>query len=217
MRFGVLGTGVVGRAIGMKLVAIGHQVSMGSRTADNATATEWADAAGPTASHGTFADCAAFGELLVNATAGAASLDILASIGEATLGGKVLLDIANPLDFSRGMPPTLSVCNTDSLAEQIQRAFPTAHVVKSLNTMNAEVMVDPAIAPGDHVVFVSGDDDAAKEQVVAVLESFGWPPARILDLGGIVSARGVEMFLPLWLNLYMARQDSGHFNIAIAR
>ncbi len=162
MKLGVLGTGIVGTTIGTKLVQLGHEVMMGSRTQNNAKAATWVQASGPRASQGTFADAARFGETLFNCTNGAASVDALNLAGAANLSGKVLLDIANPLDFSKGMPPTLSVCNTDSLGEQIQRAFPNVKVVKTLNTMSCKIMVNPSLLPGEHDVFVSGNDRAAK-------------------------------------------------------
>jgi predicted dinucleotide-binding enzyme len=216
MKVAVMGTGSAGRALATKLASLGHEVMMGSRTRDNEAAAEWAAGAGDAASHGTFADAAAFGELIVNCTAGGASLDALRSAGAANLAGKTLIDVANPLDFSRGRPPTLLFCNTESLGERIQEAFPEARVVKSLNTMNAAVMVDPGVLEGDHDVFVCGNDDAAKQQVVELLESFGWPSENILDLGDITAARGTEMFLPLWLRLWGAL-GSGQFNIRAVR
>jgi len=216
MKVGVLGTGMVGRAIATKLVAVGHETMMGSRTPDNEAASAWVAETGATASHGTFADAAAFGALVVNCTAGSASIDALALAGAEALTGKVVLDLANPLDHSAGFPPTLFVSNTDSLGERIQRAFPDAKVVKSLNTMNCDVMVAPTLVPGDHVVFVSGDDAGAKAEVTSLLESFGWPPDRVVDLGGIETARGPEQYLPLWLRLYGAL-GTGTFNIAISR
>jgi predicted dinucleotide-binding enzyme len=146
-RFGVLGTGTVGQTLASKLASLGHEVMMGSRQAGNEKAVAWAKEAGRLASEGTFADAAGFGEDVVNATAGSASLAALAAAGAETLAGKVLVDVANPLDFSAGMPPTLTVCNTDSLAEQIQRAFPETSVVKALNTVNAGVMVEPESCP----------------------------------------------------------------------
>src|SRR6185503_8840199 len=161
-------------------------------------------AAGQLASEGTFADAAAFGETVVNATAGGASLDALAAAGVENLAGKVLIDISNPLDFSRGMPPNLVVCNTDSLGEQIQRAFPETSVVKALNTVNADIMVDPSIVPGSHTIFLCGDDAGAKAMVADLLQSFGWPADDVMDLGELVAARGMEMYLPLWLRLYGA-------------
>jgi 8-hydroxy-5-deazaflavin:NADPH oxidoreductase len=214
MRIGVLGTGMVGRTLATKLVSVGHEVMMGSRQSGNETAVAWAAEAGQLAAEGDFAQAAAFGELIVNATAGSASLDALASAEAENLAGKVLLDVANPLDLSGGMPPSLTVCNTDSLAEQIQRAFPEARVVKSLNTVNADVMVEPAIVPGSHNMFVAGDDDEAKASVTAILTEFGWPEDDVMDLGGIDAARGMEMFLALWLRLYAAR-GSGHLNVKV--
>ena len=214
MKIGVLGTGHVGKAIGTKLVELGHEVTMGSRTADNEEASQWGLTTGGT--HGTFADAAAAGDLIVNATSGVASMTVLEAAGAANLAGKVLIDIANPLDFSAGFPPTMSVCNDDSLAEQIQRAFPGARVVKALNTMNAGVMVDPGALPGSHTVFICGDDASAKETVRDLLASFGWPLDEILDLGGIAAARGCEMVLPLWLSVMQA-VGSPQFNFKIVR
>jgi predicted dinucleotide-binding enzyme len=162
----------------------------------------------------TFSEAATHGELLVNATTGAASLDALKLAGERNLAGKILIDIANPLDFSKGMPPTLAVCNTDSLGEKIQRAFPKAKVVKTLNTMTNMVMVDPKlVANGDHDVLVSGNDFEAKAKVTEVLQSFGW--RNIIDLGDITTARGAEMLLPIWVRLMGALQTP-MFNFKIA-
>lgn len=214
MRFGVLGTGVVGQTLGGKLVSLGHEVTMGSRQAGNERAVAWAVEAGERAGEGSFADAAAFGEMVVNATAGAASLDALAAVGAEDLYGKVLIDVANPLDFSAGMPPTLTVCNTDSLAERIQRAFPEARVVKALNTVNAAVMVEPSLVPGSHTLFVAGDDVDAKRQVAELLASFGWPAEDVMDLGEISAARGTEMYLPLWLRLFGAT-GTGHLNVRV--
>ena len=215
MRIAVLGTGVVGRTIGSKLVEIGHEVRMGSRRAGNDAAVAWAEEVGA-AGEGSFGDAAGFGEIVFNCTAGGSSLDALAAAGEANLAGKVLIDVANPLDFSAGMPPTLSICNDDSLGERIQATFPEARVVKALNTVNSAVMVEPARVGGDHVVFVCGEDAGAKGEVEELLGSFGWPAERIVDLGGIAAARGTEMYLPLWLTLY-GKLGSGYFNIALER
>jgi len=202
MRIGVLGTGTVGRALAGKLRELGHDVVVGSRVAG--------DDAQP------FADAAAHGELIVNATNGAYALDTLAQAGAENLRGKILVDVTNPLDFSRGRPPTLSVCNDDSLAEQIQRANPEVRVVKTLNTVNANVMVEPSLVPGEHNLFVSGDDADAKAEVVDLLESFGWQRDLILDLGDITTARGPEMYLPLWLRLFGA-VAAPNFNIHVVR
>jgi 8-hydroxy-5-deazaflavin:NADPH oxidoreductase len=201
MRFGVLGTGIVGQTLAGKLVSLGHEVTMGSRQAGNEKAVAWANEAGEAGHEGTFADAARFGEIVVNATGGAVSLDALNSAGAENLSGKVLIDVSNPLDFSQGFPPTLTVCNTDSVGEQIQREFPDAKVVKTLNTVNAGLMVAPGSISERHTVFVAGNDDDAKAQVRDVLVSFGWPAEDVLDLGDISTSRGTEMYLPLWLRL----------------
>jgi predicted dinucleotide-binding enzyme len=214
MRFAVLGTGDVGHAIATKLVSLGHSVRMGSRTADNPKATAWATSAGDRASHGTFADAAAFAEIVVNATGGTHTLAALEAAGADHLSGKVLVDISNPLDFSKGFPPFLSVANTDSLAEQIQRAFPEAKVVKTLNTVANTIMVDPSLVPGPHHLFVSGDDASAKAVVTELLQSFGW--RDIVDLGGIESARATEAWLLLWTRLYGAL-GTAEFNIRLVK
>ncbi len=212
MRIAVLGTGVVGQALATKLVELGHEVRMGSRTADNEQASAWTAAAGSRASHGTFAKAAAFGALVFNCTAGASSLAALRSAGEKNLNGKILVDVANPLDFSEGMPPTLTVCNTDSLGEQIQREFPAAQVVKAFNTVNYRVMVDPGLVGGAHDVFVCGDDEDAKVRVKELIARFGWE--SILDLGDITAARGTEMMLPLWIRLW-GFMETTDFNLKV--
>lgn len=218
MRIGVLGTGTVGQTIGKRLVRAGQEVKMGSRGATNPKAETWAREVGAGASIGTFADAARFAqEVVFNCTSGAATLDALRAAGADTLGAKILIDVANPLDFSRGMPPSLIVSNTDSLGERIQAAFPALHVVKALNTMNSDVMVDPSIIPGDHNVFVCGNNPAARFRVGMLLhEWFGWKPGNIIDLGDITAARGTEMYLPLWLRLYSAF-SSPHLNIHVVK
>jgi 8-hydroxy-5-deazaflavin:NADPH oxidoreductase len=215
MKLGVLGSGMVGSTIATKLVSLGHEVKMGSRDAKNEKAADWVASAGRGASQGTFADAAAFGEMVFNCTAGMRSIDALKSAGEAALRGKVLVDVANPLDFSKGMPPTLSVSNDDSLGETIQRTFPEAKVVKALNTVNANIMVDPGRVPGDHDLFVCGNDSGAKTQVVRLLkDEFGWK--NVHDLGDLTAARAIESYLPLWLRLYGAFQ-SADFNVHVVR
>ncbi|WP_225098860.1 NADPH-dependent F420 reductase [Streptomyces sp. CoH27] len=215
MRYGVLGTGEVGRTLAGRLVELGHEVTLGSRTKDNPVAQEWATAAAGRAHAGTFAEAAAAGELIVNAVSGRVALDALRAAGAEHLDGKVLVDVSNPLAFEDGQP-RLDPVESDSVGEQIQRAFPHARVVKSLNTVNCQVMVDPGRVPGAHNVFVSGDDAGAKAQVTALLGEFGWPAARVLDLGGIRSARAVEMYLPLWLTLFR-NSGSADFNIEVCR
>jgi 8-hydroxy-5-deazaflavin:NADPH oxidoreductase len=216
MDIAILGTGVVGRTLGSALVRAGHVVRMGSRSASHPAAADWAAQAGAGASHGTFADAAEGADMVLNCTGGMASLEALQSVGAARLGGRVLVDVANPLDFSRGMPPSLSVCNTDSLGEQIQRAFPEARVVKALNTVNADVMVNPALVSGDHHLFICGNDGAAKEQVAGLLTtSLGWRPPQIVDLGDITAARATEMLLPLWIRV-MQTIGSPHFGFRVS-
>lgn len=225
MKIAVLGTGPVGQQVSVKLAELGHEVTIGTRDVDAAMARTEPDAFGnppfPTWRHqhpdiavATLAEAAAAAELVVNATNGAGSIEALGTAGEKNLAGKVLIDIANPLDFSQGMPPSLLVSNTDSLGEQIQRRFPTTKVVKALNTMNAYLMVNPRqLAGGDHTVFVSGNDPDAKIQVVQLLNSFGW--SNVIDLGDISTARGTEMYLPLWVRIYAL--GSPMFNIKIVR
>ena len=226
MNIGVLGTGTVGRVVGARLAELGHDVTTGTRDVaaslartdpdriTEETFAEWHER-NPRIALGTFAEAAVAGELLVNATNGAGSLDALRTAGEDNLQGKVLIDIANPLDPSSGMPPALFVSNEDSLGEQIQRSFPDLRVVKTLNTMNAFVMVDPShLAGGAHTVFMSGDDASAKELVAQILRGFGW--RDILDLGGIATARGPEMYLALWLRMWGVL-GTGNFNISVAR
>lgn len=215
MRIGILGTGVVGRTLATKLTKLGHDVTMGSRTAGGEKATAWVKEAGEKSSEGTFADAAAHGDIVFNCTSGIASLEALNAAGAQNLGGKTIVDVANPLDFSKGLPPTLTVCNTDSLGEQIQRAFPTANVVKTLNTVSANVMVDPSIVPGVHTMFVSGNDAKAKAEVTTILKAgFGWK--EVMDLGDISCARGQEMYLALWLRLY-GKVQTTNLNVYIAR
>jgi predicted dinucleotide-binding enzyme len=215
MRIAVLGTGVVGRSLAGKLLESGHDVVLGSRSATNKAAVGWAAEAGPRARAATFFDAAAEAEVVINATPGAVSLEVLAAASTKNLAGKVLIDVANPLDHSAGFPPSLSISNTDSLAETIQRAFPTARVVKALNTMRADVMVAPdRLAGGDHDVFMAGDDAEAKEMVAGLLREFGWRTEHIRDLGPLEAARGLEMWLPLWLRIFL-KQGNSVFNIKV--
>ena len=225
MRYAVLGTGSVGRTIASRLDELGHAVTIGTRDPastlartepdqmGNAAFATWATAY-PGISLATFAEAAASAEVVVNATSGDASLAVLGLAGADALAGKVLLDIANPLDFSAGMPPTLFVKDSDSLGEQIQRAFPDARVVKALNTLTAELMVRPAGLPESSSVFVSGDDAEAKAAVTALLTEFGHED--VIDLGDITTARGTEMLLPVWLRL-MGALGTPMFNFRIVR
>ncbi len=215
MNIAILGTGMVGSTIGSALVQRGHEVMMGSRETGNPKALAWALSAGRTASQGSFRNAASFGEIVFNCTAGTASLDALGLAGADNLDGKILIDLANPLDTSRGMPPTLSICNTESLGERIQLALPRVKVVKTLNTVNCRVMVNPSLVPGDHVVFVGGNDEAAKRRVVdGLVDWFGWKRDQVIDLGDITSARATEMMLPVWLRLYM-KLGTPNFNFGL--
>jgi hypothetical protein len=213
VRIGVLGTGTVGVTLATRLVELGHEVRMGSRTADNEAAASWAATSGEGAGHGTFGDAAAFAErLVINATAGAGSLDALAAAGDANLDGKVVLDASNPLDFSSG-ELRFTIANHDSLAETIQRSHPGARVVKALNMVNAAVMTDPIDGTN---LFVCGDDAAAKADVVELLGSFGWPRDAVIDLGDLGAARGMEMYLALWLRVRGAL-GTARFNVGVVR
>ncbi len=227
MNIGILGSGVVGKTLAGKLSSLGHGVMIGTRDPVESRARTAPDSFGgpplssflaehPAVALGSFADAAGHGEIVLNATSGLGSLEALKLAGADKLAGKVLVDISNPLDFSRGFPPRLTVSNDDSLGEQIQRAFPEARVVKTLNTVNAYLMVAPGmLAGGDHTMFVCGDDADAKRIVESLLrEQFGWQD--VIDLGGIAMARGTEMYLPLWARLYGALQNP-MFTIKVVR
>ena len=227
MQIGIFGSGVVGKTLASKLASNGHDVMIGTRdpaaTAARDTPGQFGEpgmatflAQNPTIRLGTFAEAAAHGALLINATSGPAALAALELAGEANLRGKPMADLSNPLDFSKGFPPSLTVCNEDSLGEQLQRAFPSVNVVKTLNTVNAWLMVAPQqLAGGDHTMFVCGDDAEAKAAVTAMLKGdFGW--SDVLDLGGIAMARGPEMYFALWVRLYMSTKIP-MFNIKVVR
>ena len=226
MRIGVLGTGMVGQTLAGRFHELGHDVMIGTRDVAASFARTQSDRYGtpgfgawhgqhPEIKVGSLGEAAAHGEILVNATSGAASLEALKQAGAARLGARILIDVANPLDFSKGMPPSLSVCNTDSLGEQIQRSFPALKVVKALNTTNASVMARPSVVgDGDHALFVCGNDPEAKSRVTELLRSFGW--RDVLDVGDITAARGTEMLLPLWLRLF-GTLKTPLFNFKIVR
>jgi len=193
---------MVGNTLATKLVQIGHQIMMGSRTANSSAGQEWLRSVGGKAKIGTFADAAAFGEIVFDCTNGANSLDALRQAGAANLREKILIHVSNPLDFSTGQP-TLTVCNTDSLGEQVQREFPDSLVVKALNTVNCALMIQPSLLPGDHNLFICGNDAAAKGEVTGWLcEWFGWKNTNIVDLGDITGSRGMELWMPIWLRLF---------------
>ena len=200
-RIAILGTGVVGRTLAARLSGLGHDVLVGSRTAKDDTVT--------------FAEAARHGDLVVNATGGLVSVAALTLAGGDNLAGKPLVDVANPLDFSGGFPPKVLATDSQSLAERIQAAFPDARVVKALNTMNSAVMVDPRALPGPHSTFLAGADQDAKATVRALLLQMGWDDEEVLDLGDLTAARGLELYLPLWLSL--RGLVGGPFNIHVVR
>jgi 8-hydroxy-5-deazaflavin:NADPH oxidoreductase len=225
MNIAVLGTGMVGRALAGRLDELGHSVVVGTRDPQATLARTEPDGMGnapfaawhgehPAVALATFADAARDADLVVNASSGAATLDVLGLAGAENLAGKPLLDIANPLDFSQGFPPSLFVKDTDSLGEQVQRAFPETKVVKTLNTLNATLMVEPKSLGASSTVFVSGDDEDAKATVTGLLQSFGHDD--VIDLGGLETARGTEMLLPIWLRL-MGKLGTAQFNFKIVR
>ena len=227
MKIGVFGTGVVGQVIAEKLDSLGHDVMLGTRSAEQSLAREGNDNYGRPplkdwmAAHtkvklGTFAEAAAHGQFLVNATSGFGAMEALKLAGEQNLGGKAMLDISNPLDFSKGFPPSLSVCNTDSLGEQLQRAFPQLKVVKGLNTLTSFLMVAPRMLPEAHHIFLCGNDADAKAEVRKLLSTFGWADEEMIDLGDITMARGTEQLLPIWVRLYGALQTP-MFNFRIVK
>lgn len=223
MNIGIIGSGIVGQVVGQRLIELGHGVMIGTRDPSKleekkgwaGSLQQWLAATGGRGQVGTFADAAQFGELVINASNGLASLEALRQAGAGSLNGKVLLDLANELDTAQGMPPKSLASDARSLAEDLQAAFPEVRVVKTLNTMSASVMVDPgSLAGGDHTVFISGNDPAAKAQVSEVLRTFGW--TDLFDLGDLSSARGAEMLLPIWLRAWGVLGNAP-FNFKIVR
>ncbi|MEM8536693.1 MAG: NAD(P)-binding domain-containing protein, partial [Pseudomonadota bacterium] len=200
MKYAVLGTGMVGNTLATKLASLGHEVRMGARDAANEKAAAWAKANG--AANGTFADVAAWADRVIFAVSGAAIRQVAAATTNQAVAGKKVIDVTNPLDMSAGMPPTLvpDLSNTTSAAEALQAALPDARVVKTLNTMNHEIMVDPGRVPGSHDVFLCGDDAGAKADVAALLAEFGWTDP--IDLGPLAAARGMEGMMPFWLRMW---------------
>ena len=226
MKIGILGTGMVGRAHAAKLASLGHDVVIGTRVPARTLALDRSDAMGnppfrawqkenPGVKLAAFAEAAAHGEIVINAVHGAAAVEALKPL-ERALDGKILIDITNPLDFSKGMPPSLFVSNTDSLGEQIQRALPKTKVVKTLNTTTALLQVDARrLAGGDHHIFLSGNDASAKSRAAALLaEWYGW--GNVIDLGDITTSRGAEMILPIWVRLWGVLQTP-FFNFKIVK
>ncbi len=216
MKFGVIGTGMVGKTLASKLTSLGHEVKMGSRSASNEAAAAWVKQAGKGASQGTFADAAAFGEVVFVCTKGDVTLDAVRLAGAANLSGKVVIDVSNPLDFSKGMPPSMipEFTNTNSLGEEVQKLLPASYVVKTFNMINCAVMVNPSMLKGDSEILVSGNDAKAKSKVTDILRSFGWK--NPIDLGDITTARGTEMYIALWVRLWGAL-GTPQFNFRIVK
>ena len=212
MKMGVLGSGMVAQGLSARLAELGHNVVIGTRDAYKLKGWQ---SSNQRVLIGSFAETAAHGDMVINATNGTGSLNALTMAGEQNLAGKILIDVSNPLDFTNGFPPSLTVFGTDSLGEQIQRAFPMTRVVKALNTVTARVMTHPQeVASGDHHVFVSANDADAKMQVTELLRSFGW--LHIFDLGDLSTARGTEAYLLLWVRLYGA-MNTGMINLKIMK
>ena len=229
MKISVLGTGDVGQTLAKKLIETGHEVMIGTRDVDetltrksnrqgNPPFSEWHES-NKEVQLGTFQESATFGEIVINATNGANSLNALDLAGEETLAGKILIDLSNPLDFSKGMPPSLleGLNNTNSLGEEIQKEFPQAKVVKTFNTMWCGLMVNPGMLDGgNHINYISGNDDNAKARVKDLLKEFGWKEENLIDLGDITAARGTESILPIWVRL-MGVIGNGAFNFKIVK
>ena len=216
MNIAILGTGMVGATVGKKLTDLGYKVMMGSRTSDNEKALAWVKKCGANASAGKFSEAAAFGEIIFLCTNGAVTIEVIGLSGKENFNGKTVIDITNPLDFSKGMPPTLlpGLSNTNSLGEEVQKTLPDAKVVKTLNTVNCEIMIAPDKLSEETSIYISGNETAAKEKVTEILRSFGW--TSIIDLGDISTARGTEMILPLWIRLW-GTLKTGHFNFKIVK
>ena len=230
MKISIIGTGAVGRTFGSSFVGLGDEVMLGTRNVKDKLASvtgdqyggppfsEW-HKANPGVRLGTFAEAAAFGDMVINATNGAASIAALKLAGEENLSGKILIDVSNPLDFSKGRPPTLlpGLNNTNSLGEEIQKTFPRTRVVKTLNTMWCGLMVNPGmIGGGDHINYIAGNDPSARAEVRELLKKFGWADENFFDLGDITGARASESVLPIWLRV-MGELKSGAFNFRLIR
>lgn len=214
LKIGVLGTGDVGRVLGAGLAALGHEVKIGSRDAKNPKAVEWAEKTGSHASAGTFADAAKFGDVIILAASWTAMQSILELAGPENFAGKVVIDATNPLDFSKGAPPTLAIGTTDSAGEQIQRWLPKARVVKAFNVVGNPHMVNPSFPNGKPDMFICGDDEAAKKTVTEICTELGWPGA--IDIGGLQCSRYLEPMAMVWIS-YFFKTGSGAHALALLR
>jgi 8-hydroxy-5-deazaflavin:NADPH oxidoreductase len=206
MRVAVLGTGDVGKSLGNAFLALGHEVRMGAREANNAKAAAWAGRAEGNASVGTFADAAAFGDIVVLATLGTAVQQVLQPDVVQACVHKLVIDTTNPLDHSHG-EPRLAVGHTDSGGEQVQRLLPSSKVVKAFNTVGNALMFRPALPGGPPDMFICGNDDGAKERVTALLVDFGW---KTIDLGAIESSRYLEVMCMVWVKFGLLSKSWTH-------
>ncbi len=230
MKISILGTGQVAQTLAEKFLSLSHQVMLGTRnvqatldrkaTGDygSTSYSDWQEK-NEKATLGTFKEAAAFGEIIVNALNGSVTLDTLKAINVKDLENKILIDVANPLDFSKGFPPTLlqGLNNDNSLGEEIQKLLPATKIVKTFNTMYCGIMVNPQLLDdGNHINFICGNDDDAKATVKSLLNDFGWQKENILDLGDITNARGTESMLPVWIRIFGVKQ-TGMFNFSITK
>ena len=198
-RVGVLGTGVVGRRLAAGFRGRGHEVIIGSRDPDKPELREWLSADGTGIRSGTFAEAAAASQLLVLAVLGDAAEQVIQDAGRESFAGKVVIDAMNPLDFSGGFPPKLSISGEDSLGERVQRALPDASVVKAFNIIGNPYFVDPSFSDGEPTMLIAGNDADAKRRVTDLLADFGW--SDIVDIGGIDGSRELEAICIAWVKI----------------
>jgi 8-hydroxy-5-deazaflavin:NADPH oxidoreductase len=226
MNITILGTGSVGQALAGKLMSLGNDVTVGTRDVEVSLQRVEPDRMGnmgigqfmvdnPGVNLVTFNDAInSDTDLIINALGGESILEVLGAIDPNLIDSKVMIDVANPLDFSNGFPPSLTICNTTSLGEQVQAQFLNLKVVKALNTVSNPVMINPTALSGNHNLFICGNDMDAKNIVGGVLISMGWNSSQIIDLGDITNSRGTEMFLPLWVRIF-GKVQTPMFNIGI--
>ena len=216
MKYAVLGTGMVGHTLSTKLVGLGHEVRKGSRITDNENAAAWASKLGGASGYGAQREVSVWADRVIFAVNGAQIEAAASAVGNEAAAGKTVIDVTNPLDMSHGMPPVLvaHLSNTTSAGEILQAALPDAKVVKTLNTMNHRIMVDPSRVPGVHDVFLCSDHDDAKAEACEILAEFGW--SAPIDLGPLAAARGTEGLMPFWLRMSGANGNFD-FNYRIVR
>jgi 8-hydroxy-5-deazaflavin:NADPH oxidoreductase len=207
-RVGVLGSGVVGQQLAIGFSGCGHDVMIGTRDPDKPELREWLSGDGAGIRPGSFQEVGAHGELLVLAVLGDAAEQAIAAAGRENFSGKVVIDAMNPLDFSGGFPPKLSITGEDSLGERVQRALPEARVVKAFNTIGNQYFVNPQFSDGQPTMLIAGDDDQAKGTVTDLLADFGW--SDVVDLGGIEGSRELEAICIAWVKLIGVRGSADH-------